>query len=79
MSDLWRYQIRFRLPEELAEAARNDPDSPHYRPIAEILRRRGAWATSTFDAFANYVSTAEREGVDRFPLYSWTKATIEDP
>ena len=32
-----------------------------------------------FDAFAGYVAEAERQGADRYPLYLWTKATIEDP
>ena len=32
-----------------------------------------------FDAFAGYVAEAERQGVDGYPLYAWTKATIEDP
>jgi hypothetical protein len=34
---------------------------------------------SQFDAFQNYVAEAEKEGPERFPLYKWTKATIEDP
>ena len=32
-----------------------------------------------FDAFAGYVSEAESHGVEDYPLYEWTKATIEDP
>jgi hypothetical protein len=32
-----------------------------------------------FDAFANYVAQAEVDGVEGYPLYEWTKATIEDP
>ncbi len=31
-----------------------------------------------FDAFADYVAEAEEHGTDNYPLYEWTKATIED-
>ncbi len=32
-----------------------------------------------FDAFADYVAEAEKRGTEKYPLYEWTKATIEDP
>jgi hypothetical protein len=32
-----------------------------------------------FDAFADYVREAEANGVQNYPLYAWTKDTIEDP
>jgi hypothetical protein len=32
-----------------------------------------------FDAFAEYVAAAEEHGVESYPLYRWTKATIENP
>ena len=34
---------------------------------------------SQFDAFAGYVAEAERHGIEHYPLYHWTKATIENP
>jgi hypothetical protein len=34
---------------------------------------------SQYDAFAEYVAAAEERGRDKFPLYEWTKATIENP
>lgn len=79
MSEPWKYQIRFRLAEDRAQSARENPDGPAYQPIKEVLSRHDAVATTTYDAFVNYVAEAERHGVDRYPLYKWTKATIEDP
>jgi hypothetical protein len=79
MSEPWEYQIRFRLSEEGAEAARSDPPGDVYRPIADILAKHHASAISTYDAFVNYVKEAEKNGVEAYPLYRWTKATIEDP
>jgi len=79
MSDQWRYQLRIDLPDELAEVAQRDPDSPALRPLADILAKHSATMKCQFDAFAGYVAEAERHGVESYPLYEWTKATIEDP
>jgi hypothetical protein len=47
--------------------------------MPEILRRHDATMKSQYDAFADYVAEAERQGVERYPLYQWTKDTIENP
>ena len=36
-------------------------------------------AKCQFDAFAEYVAAAEEQGVENYPLYEWTRATIENP
>lgn len=79
MTEQWEYQLRFKLSPELAENARSGASDGAFRPIAEVLTRHHATAISQFDAFAKYVAEAERNGVDQYPLYRWTKATIEDP
>jgi hypothetical protein len=78
MSDHWEYQIRVYLSEELAEVARSDPGNPELKPLMDILQRHGATLKSQFDAFSDYVAEAEAQGVEKFPLYKWTRATIED-
>jgi hypothetical protein len=79
MSDQWQYQLRIDLADEAAELARRDPDSPALAPLPDILRRHDATMKSQFDAFAGYVAEAEQRGVERYPLYQWTKDTIENP
>jgi hypothetical protein len=79
MSDPWQYQVRIDLPDELADVARRDPADPALDPLPAILARHDATVKSQFDAFADYVAEAERCGVERYPLYPWTKATIENP
>lgn len=79
MPEKWEYQLRFKLSPELAEIARRDVNDERFKPIAEVLARHNASATSQFDAFAHYVAEAEKHGVDNYPLYQWTKATIENP
>lgn len=79
MSQSWQYQLRIELPDQLAEIARRDPDNPAIQPLSQILARHGATLKCQFDAFADYVAEAERRGAEHYPLYEWTKATIENP
>ena len=79
MSDQWQYQVRIYLGDAFAEAARRNSEDPGIKPLADILRRHNAMLRCQFDAFAGYVAEAEERGTGNYPLYEWTKATIEDP
>ncbi len=79
MSNQWQYQLRINLGDEFAELARRDPDDPAIEPLADILSKHCATMKCQFDAFADYVSEAEKHGTENYPLYEWTKATIENP
>jgi hypothetical protein len=79
MSEQWDYQIRIELGDELAETARRDPDNPAIQPLADLLAKHRATMKCQFDAFADYVSEAEKQGTESYPLYAWTKATIQNP
>jgi hypothetical protein len=79
MSDQWQYQVRIDLAEEAAEVARRDPADPALAPLPDILSGHRASMKSQYDAFAGYVAEAERHGIENYPLYHWTKATIENP
>ncbi len=79
MSEQWKHQIRINLQPDMAEVARRDPGNPALHPLAEILTRHHATMKCQYDAFADYVAEAEKQGIDGYPLYRWTKATIEDP
>lgn len=75
----WQYQVRIDMAAEAAEAARRDPADPALGPLPDILARHKATMTSQYDAFAGYCAEAEANGVENYPLYRWTKATIDDP
>ena len=79
MSDEWHYQLRLYLADELAEVARRDPGGSAFGPLSGVLEKHNATMKCQFDAFANYVAEAEKHGIEGYPLYEWTKATIEDP
>jgi hypothetical protein len=76
----WQYQVRFDLKDAAtAESARRDLRHPLLAPLADILANHRAALKCQFDAFAEYVATAEEYGVENYPLYEWTKTTIENP
>jgi hypothetical protein len=79
MGDEWQYQLRLYLDDALSAAAREDADDPALAPLSAVLRKHHAALKCQYDAFAAYVSEAERQGAEDYPLYAWTKATIEDP
>ena len=79
MTARWQYQIRVGLADDAAELARRDPSAPELEPLPGILARHDANLVCQHDAFARYVAEAERRGTGGFPLYAWTRATIEDP
>ncbi len=79
MSDEWQYQLRIYLDDVLAEVARRDPGDTSLKPLAEILDRHSATLKCQYDAFAGYVAEAEKHGTDNYPLYQWTRDTIQDP
>ncbi len=79
MNDTWQYQVRINLDDTLAEIARRNPNDPALKPLVDVLARHGATLKCQYDAFAGYVAEAEEQGVESYPLYAWTKATIEIP
>ena len=74
-----RYQLRVVLEDAAAESARARTDHPALRPLGDVLARHDAALVCQYDAFAGYCAEAERNGIDGYPLYAWTRATIEDP
>jgi len=79
VTDQWQYQIRIYLGDEAAPVARRDPADSSLRPLTGVLARHHATMKCQLDAFADYVAQAEQRGPESYPLYEWTKATIENP
>ncbi len=79
MNEQWQYQLRVYLSEELAEVARSDRNNASLKPLTEVLNKHEATLVSQFDAFENYVAEAEEHGPEGYPLYKWTKATVDNP
>jgi hypothetical protein len=79
MTDNLKFQLRLTLNDGFAQAARASPGDPSIAPLTDILKRHDAILKCQFDAFADYVREAEATGGANYPLYEWTKQTIEDP
>jgi hypothetical protein len=79
MTQGWQYQVRVRLAPHFADMARKDPDNIALKEINAVLTRHQAAMKCQYDAFADYVSEAERNGTEHYPLYRWTRETIENP
>ncbi len=75
----WLYQIRVELADGAAEAARRGDADPDLEPVRAILARHEASLVCQYDAFAGYCAEAERLGIASYPLYAWTRATVENP
>ena len=79
MTSQWQYQVRFDVRDTAAaESIRRNFRDPTLVPLFDILAAHRAVPKCQFDAFAEYVAAAEENGVENYPLYRWTKATIED-
>jgi hypothetical protein len=76
----WQYQVRFDVTNSAkSESVRRKTADPALAQLFVILAKHRATPKCQFDAFAEYVATAEARGVESYPLYQWTKATIENP
>jgi len=78
MSD-WLYQIRIKVSEQLSRDLRSVNGSRLAKEINKIAFDNGSRLVCTFDAFAEYCEEAEREGIEHYELYQWTKSTIDNP
>ena len=74
-----KYQLRLTLSDPFAKVARSQPDDPSIAPLTQLLRRHDAALKCQYDAFADYVKEAEAKGVEGYPLYAFTKRTVDDP
>lgn len=80
MTSQWQYQVRFDVNNPaMAEALRRQLRDSALTPLIDVLAKHRALAKCQFGAFAEYVAEAETRGLEHYPLYAWTKATIENP
>ena len=75
----WMYQIRIVVTSELSADLRALRTSASGKAISKIAADNEMEPVCTFDAFKAYCNEAEKHGLHEFPLYHWTKSTIDDP
>ncbi|BAN27330.1 hypothetical protein [Caballeronia insecticola] len=79
MNATWQYQVRIKLAPEYAAMARQQTSNETLAALNAVLARHNAQLKCQYDAFADYVAQAERDGIEHYPLYRWTRETIENP
>jgi hypothetical protein len=79
MEGNWKFQLRVNVSAPLAAALRGDPSCAAHAALHDVLKRHGASMMCQYDAFAEYVEEAQRFGPEKYPLYEWTRDTIENP
>ena len=75
----WLYQVRIKVNTTLSDELRKGELIGVSEEIHKIAQFHGTSPVCTYDAFSEYCSEAEREGIDKYPLYEWTKQVIENP
>ena len=75
----WLYQIRIKVSERLSEDLRSAIELGLSKDILKIASDNDSRLVCTFDAFTEYCEEAEREGIEQYELYHWTKSTIDNP
>ena len=79
MDALWQWQVRIGFSEDFAIMVQGEPSNLALTSLNDVLAKSKATLMRQFDAFADYMTEAEEKGIQHYPLYQWTKATIEDP
>ena len=72
-------QLRIKTDQTLSEDLRGTSDSETARELCAALDSFDARLACVFDEFCGYCAEAEKNGIENYPLYHWTKSVIDDP
>ena len=79
MNNEWLYQVRIKLPQDLADDLRSECNLDISKKINNIARKHQTRPVCTLDGFLDYVKEAEKNDIKDYPLYHWTKSVVQDP
>ena len=79
MNNEWLYQVRIKLPQDLADDLRSESSLDISKKINKIARKHQTRPVCTLDGFLDYVKEAEKNDIKDYPLYHWTKSVVKDP
>ena len=78
-SNEWLYQVRIKLNQSFADDLRSDSNLNLSKEINKIARNHRTRPVCTLDGFLDYVKEAEKNDIEEYPLYHWTKSVVDDP
>ena len=78
-SNEWLYQVRITLNQSFADDLRSGRNLDLSKEINKIARNHETRPVCTLDGFLDYVKVAEKNDIEEYPLYHWTKSVVDDP
>ena len=79
MTEKWLFQVRLYFSSDFTKTFNSDKNSEKKEKLITVLNKHNAELLSQFDGFMGYVLEAEKNGIDNYPLYHWTKSVVQDP
>ena len=76
MTEKWLFQVRLYFSSDFTKTFNSDKNSEKKEKLITILNKHNAELLSQFDGFMGYVLEAEKNGIDNYPLYQWTKDSL---
>ena len=78
MNNDWLYQVRVYFSLNFVNLYNSNKSSDLKTKLLQILQKNYADLLSQYDGFMGYVLEAEKNGIDNYPLYQWTKDSLEN-
>jgi hypothetical protein len=78
MNNDWLYQVRVYFSLNFVNLYNSNKSSDLKTKLLKILQKNNADLLSQYDGFMGYVLEAEKNGIDNYPLYQWTKDSLEN-
>ena len=72
-------QLRIKTDADLSADLRAASASETARELLATLGPFDAELACVYDEFCGYCAEAEKNGIENYPLYHWTKSVIDDP
>ena len=76
MTEKWLFQVRLYFSSDFTKTFNSDKNSKEKEKLITVLNKHNAKLLSQFDGFMGYVLEAEKNGIDNYPLYHWTKDSL---
>ena len=78
MNNDWLYQVRVYFSLNFVNLYNSNKSSDLKTKLLQILQKNNGGLLSQYDGFMGYVLEAEKNGIDNYPLYQWTKDSLEN-
>ena len=76
MTEKWLFQVRLYFSSDFTKTFNSDKSSKKKEKLITVLNKHNAELLCQFDGFMGYVLEAEKNGIDNYPLYQWTKDSL---